>query len=132
MGEMVTLVLGIVWLYRVIRVDCFIEDVRNVVMMKVLQQIHFSWCKEIPMLKAFHMVFRITSKKREGMSTIELGTEVGVQQRQPGYSKKRKVQAVMNRDKNDKMNGDVHVDETLIGGFFLRKKYQSVPGWQNR
>jgi hypothetical protein len=51
------------------------------------------------------------------MSTIELGTEVGVQQRQPGYSKER-VQAVMNRDKDDKMNGDVHVDETLIGGFF--------------
>jgi hypothetical protein len=47
------------------------------------------------------------------MSTIELGTEVGVQQRQPIQ---RKVQAVMNRD-NDKMNGDVHVDETLIGGF---------------
>jgi hypothetical protein len=33
------------------------------------------------------MVFRITSKEK-GMSTIELGTEVGVQQRQPGYSKK--------------------------------------------
>jgi hypothetical protein len=34
------------FILRVIRVDCFIiEDVKNVVMMKVLQQILFSWCK---------------------------------------------------------------------------------------
>jgi hypothetical protein len=77
------------------------------------------------------------------MSTIELGTEVGVQQRQPGYSKK-KVQAVMNRDKNDKMNGDVHVDETLIGGFSsavgrstgnkgcINGGGRNITGWQNR
>ena len=70
---------------------------------------------KIPMLKAFHMVFRITSKKK-GMSTIELGTEVGVQQK-TAWLFKKKVQAVMNRDKSDKLNCDVHIDETLIGGF---------------
>ncbi len=33
---------------------------------------------KMPLLKAFHMLFRITAKKK-GMSTIELGTEVDVQ-----------------------------------------------------
>jgi hypothetical protein len=61
------------------------------------------------------MVFRITSKKK-GMSTIELGNRSWRTTETALF--KRKVQAVMNRDKNDKMNGDVHVDETvLIGGF---------------
>ena len=69
---------------------------------------------KIPMLKAFYMVFRITSKKK-GMSTIELGTEVGVQQK-TAWLFKRKVQAGMKKDKDDKLNGDVEVDETLIGG----------------
>lgn len=66
------------------------------------------------MLKAFHMVFRITSKKK-GMSTVELGTEVGVQQK-TAWLFKRKVQAAMKKDKDDKLNGDVEADETLIGG----------------
>lgn len=70
---------------------------------------------KIPMLKAFHMVFRITSKKK-GMSTVELGTEVGVQQK-TAWLFKRKVQAAMKKDKDDKLNGDVEVDETLIGGY---------------
>ena len=34
----------------------------------------------MPILNPFHMAFRITTKKK-GMSTIELGTEVGVQQK---------------------------------------------------
>lgn len=50
------------------------------------------------------------------MSTIELGTEVGVQQK-TAWLFKRNVQAVMNRDKDEKLNGDVHIDETLVGGF---------------
>lgn len=70
---------------------------------------------KIPKLKAIHIVFRFTSKKKR-MSTTELGTEVGVQQK-TAWLFKRKVQAVMNRYKNDKLNGDVHIDEPLIGGF---------------
>ena len=50
------------------------------------------------------------------MSTIELGTEVGVQQK-TAWLFKRKVQANMKKDKNDKLNGKVDIDETLIGGY---------------
>ena len=70
---------------------------------------------KMPILKAFHMVFRITTKKK-GMSTIELGTEVGVQQK-TAWLFKRKVQAAMKKDKDDKLNGKVDIDETLIGGY---------------
>ncbi len=68
---------------------------------------------KMPILKAFHIVFRITAKKK-GMSTIELGAEVGVQQK-TAWLLKRKVQAIM-KDKK-KLNGSVDVDETLLGGY---------------
>ena len=70
---------------------------------------------KIPKLKAFHMIFRVTSKKK-GMSAIELGTEVGVKQK-TAYLFKRKVQALMNIDNNDKLNGEVDIDETIIRCF---------------
>lgn len=68
---------------------------------------------KMPILKAFHIVFRITARKK-GMSTTELGVEVGVQQK-TAWLLKRKVQAVM-KDKK-KLKGDVDVDETLLGGY---------------
>ncbi len=74
---------------------------------------------KMPILKAFHMVFRLTAKKK-GMSTIELGNEVGVQQK-TAWLFKRKLQAVMKKDKEDKLKGDVEVDETLIGGYSTDK-----------
>ncbi|MBN4747470.1 IS1595 family transposase, partial [Pandoraea nosoerga] len=74
---------------------------------------------KMPMLKAFHMVFRITSKKK-GMSTIELGTEVGVQQK-TAWLFKRKIQAAMKKDKDDRLDGDVEVEETLIGRYSTAK-----------
>jgi transposase-like protein len=74
---------------------------------------------KMPLLKAFHMVFRLTAKKK-GMSTIELGAEVGVQQK-TAWLFKRKVQAVMKKDKEDKLNGNVEVDETLVGGYSTAK-----------
>ena len=70
---------------------------------------------KMPILKAFHMIFRITTKKK-GMSTIELGTEVGVQQK-TAWLFKRKVQAAMKKNRDDRLNGKVDVDETLIGGY---------------
>ena len=74
---------------------------------------------KMPILKAFHMVFRLTAKKK-GMSTIELGAEVGVQQK-TAWLFKRKVQAVMKKDNDDKLNGKVEVDETLVGGYSTAK-----------
>lgn len=74
---------------------------------------------KVPILKAFHMVFRLTAKKK-GMSTTELGAEVGVEQK-TAWLFKRKIQAAMTRDKNDKLNGTVEIDETLIGGYSSAK-----------
>lgn len=69
---------------------------------------------KIPLIKAFHMVFRLTAKKK-GMSTTELGSEVGVQQK-TAWLFKRKIQVVMKQKDEDKLDGDVDADETLIGG----------------
>ena len=68
---------------------------------------------KMPILKAFHIVFRLSAKKK-GMSTIELGNEVGVQQK-TAWLFKRKIQAVMKPDKINKLEGNVDVDETLLG-----------------
>jgi transposase-like protein len=50
------------------------------------------------------------------MSTTELGTEVGVQQKS-AWLFKRKLQVVMKQNNNDKLNGAVDADETLLGGY---------------
>jgi transposase-like protein len=70
---------------------------------------------KMPVLKAFHMVFRLTAKKK-GMSTVELGNEVGVEQK-TAWLFKRKVQAAMKKDSGDKLKGHVDIDETLVGGY---------------
>ena len=69
----------------------------------------------MPLLKAFHMIFRLSARKK-GMSTVELGAEVGVQQK-TAWLLKRKVQAAMNDRNKDKLDGDVEIDEMLIGGY---------------
>ena len=65
------------------------------------------------------MVFRITAK-RKGMSTVELGCEVGVQQK-TAWLFKRKIQIAMKPDKSSKLEGNVDVDETLLGFHTGRK-----------
>lgn len=70
---------------------------------------------KMPLLKAFHMIFRLTAKKK-GMSTIELGAEVGVEQK-TAWLLKRKVQVVMKDGGKDKIGGDVDIDEMFIGGY---------------
>jgi hypothetical protein len=74
---------------------------------------------KLPILKAFHMIFRLTAKKK-GMSTTELGAEVGVEQK-TAWLFKRKIQVAMKQDNNDKLNGNVDVDETLLGFHTGRK-----------
>jgi ISXO2-like transposase domain/Transposase zinc-ribbon domain len=69
---------------------------------------------KMPLLKAFHMVFRLTAKKK-GMSTVELGAEVGVQQK-TAWLLKRKIQVVMKEGDKDKLTGNVDIDEMLVGG----------------
>lgn len=70
---------------------------------------------KMPVLKAFHMAFRLAAKKK-GMSTVELGCEVGVQQK-TAWLFKRKIQSVMKEGGKDKLKGNVDVDEMLIGGY---------------
>ena len=70
---------------------------------------------KMPILKAFYMIFRVTSKKK-GMSTVELGSEVNVQQK-TAWLLKRKVQAAMNDRNKDKLDNNVEIDEMLVGGY---------------
>ncbi len=74
---------------------------------------------KMPLLKAFHMIFRLTAKKK-GMSTTELGAEVGVQQK-TAWLFKRKIQVVMKQDNHRKLKGNVDADETLLGFHTDRK-----------
>ncbi len=79
---------------------------------------------KMPILKAFHMIFRLAAKKK-GMSTTELGAEVGVQQK-TAWLFKRKIQVVMKQNRNDKLNGKVDADETLLGGYTKKHRGRSL------
>src|SRR5665647_307341 len=79
---------------------------------------------KMPVLKAFHMIFRLTAKKK-GMSTVELGNEVDVQQK-TAWLLKRKVQVAMKQNDNQKLKGSVDADETLVGGYTNKNKGRSL------
>ena len=68
---------------------------------------------KMPILKAFHLMFRIGSKKK-GMSTVELGNEVGVEQK-TAWLFKRKIQEILGDEA--KLKGNVQADETIVGGY---------------
>jgi hypothetical protein len=69
----------------------------------------------MPILKAFHILFRTVTKKK-GMSSIELSTEVGVQQK-TAWRFKLKIKNAMIQENKKKLKGKVQVDEMLIGGY---------------
>jgi hypothetical protein len=73
---------------------------------------------KMPVLKAFHMAFRISSKKK-GMSTVELGKEVGVEQK-TAWLFKPKLQEIMEDEKQ--LKGNVQADETIVGGYSAGKE----------
>ena len=79
---------------------------------------------KMPVLKAFHMIFRLTAKKKE-MSTTELGSEAGIQQKTTCLFK-RKVLAPMKQDKNDKLKDNVETDETIVGRYTNKNKGTSL------
>jgi len=70
---------------------------------------------KMPILCAFQMVFRISTKVK-GMSTVELGKEVGVQQKTAWFFK-RKLQIAMQESKSILLTNNVEMDETLVGGY---------------
>lgn len=75
---------------------------------------------KMPILKAFHLAFRISSKKK-GMSTIELAKEVGVEQK-TAWLFKRKLQEIMEDKKQ--LKGNVQADETIVGGYSAGKAHR--------
>lgn len=75
---------------------------------------------KMPILKAFHLTFRIGSKKK-GMSTVELGNEVGVEQK-TAWLFKRKIQEIL--EDKAKLKGNVHADETIVGGHSMGTEHR--------
>lgn len=74
-------------------------------------------------LIAFHIVFKISTKKK-GMSSLELSKEFELRQK-TCWSFKLKIQQAMASSMNYPLNGTVHVDEFMIGGPEEGKKGRS-------
>ena len=74
-------------------------------------------------LIAFHIVFKISTKKK-GMSSLELSNEFELRQ-MTCWSFKQKLQQVMKSSLKSPLTGLVHVDEFVIGGPEEGKKGRS-------
>lgn len=74
-------------------------------------------------LIAFHIVFKISTKKK-GMSSLELSSEFELRQK-TCWAFKRKVQLAMRSSRKSPLTGMVHVDEFVIGGPEEGKKGRS-------
>lgn len=74
-------------------------------------------------LIAFHIVFKISTKKK-GMSSLELSSEFELRQK-TCWAFKRKVQLAMKSSLKSPLTGMVHVDEFVIGGPEEGKKGRS-------
>ena len=66
------------------------------------------------LLIAFHIAFKISTKKK-GMSSTELSSEFELRQK-TCWSFKLKVQQSMQSSLNHPLSGTIHVDEFMIGG----------------
>lgn len=69
---------------------------------------------KFPLLKAFYIVFYISTNK-QGISSTELSRKLGLRQK-TCWLFKRKVMHAMKSSGNHKMKGKVEVDETVVGG----------------
>ena len=82
----------------------------------------FDKCK-FPLHKAFHIAFRVCTKKK-GMSSLELSHEFEERQ-MTCWEFKWKVQQAMRSSQKYPLLGEVHVDEFLIGGEETQKRGRS-------
>lgn len=73
----------------------------------------FDKCK-FPLLLAFHIAFKISTKKK-GMSSLELSEEYELRQK-TCWEFKWKIQQAMKSSGNYPLTGEVHVDEFYVGG----------------
>jgi hypothetical protein len=78
---------------------------------------------KFPLLIAFHIVFKISTKKK-GMSSLELSEEFELRQK-TSWAFKWKVQQAMASSKRYPLTGEVHADEFLIGEYEEGKKGRS-------
>ncbi len=78
---------------------------------------------KFPILIAFHIVFKISTKKK-GMSSLELSNEFELRQ-MTCWSFKQKLQQAMKSSLKSPLKGLVHVDEFVIGGPEEGKKGRS-------
>lgn len=105
---------GVGMLNSVLEKNRKIGDVQNVDMMKVpLTGTSFEKLK-FSILIAFHIVFKISTKKK-GMSSLELSNEFELRQK-TCWSFKLKIQQAMSSSLNHPLTGTVHVDEFMVGG----------------
>lgn len=74
-------------------------------------------------LKAFHIAFKISTKKK-GMSSLELGREFDLRQK-TCWEFKWKVQQAMASSLKYPLTGVVHVDEFMVGGPEEQKRGRS-------
>lgn len=79
---------------------------------------------KFPILKAFHIVFKIATKKK-GMSSIELGNEFGLRQK-TCWQFKWKLQQAMQSSLQHPLTGVVHVDEFWVGEVEEQKRGRSA------
>ena len=76
------------------------------------------------LLKAFHIVFKISTKKK-GMSSLELSNEFELRQK-TCWEFKWKIQQAMASSLQYALEGTVHVDECMIGGPEEQKRGRSI------
>lgn len=74
----------------------------------------FHRCK-LDLVLVFELIYRITVRKK-GMSSCELAKELGCQQKS-AWLLKAKLQAAMKSSEQHELEGDVEVDEFMVGGF---------------
>jgi hypothetical protein len=75
------------------------------------------------LLKAFHIAFKISTKKK-GMSSLELSNEFELRQK-TCWEFKWKIQQAMASSFQQPLQGTVHVDEFMIGGAEEQKRGRS-------
>ena len=75
------------------------------------------------LLKAFHIAFKISTKKK-GMSSLELSNEFELRQK-TCWEFKWKIQQAMASSLQRPLQGTVHVDEFMIGGAEEQKRGRS-------
>lgn len=78
---------------------------------------------KFPLLVAFHIAFKISTKKK-GMSSLELSEEYELRQK-TCWAFKWKIQQVMQSSCKYPLEGQVHIDEFYVGGEEEQKRGRS-------